>query len=103
MVISNFKASCGKLIMRKPLTILFLFVCLSFCFAQNPLHIYKDAIQIQFDNNQPVIHYILNVDTADLHLVSLEIDLRNIANTFYLSMYAHLEYDDRYWRFIEGI
>jgi predicted metalloprotease with PDZ domain len=89
--------------MRKSLIILFLFMYLSCCFAQNPLHNYKDAIQVQFDSTQPIIHYTVSVDTADLHLVSVEIDLRNISDTFYLGMYAHPEYDDRYWRFIEGI
>ncbi len=89
--------------MHKSPAILLFIILHSFCLAQSPLQNYKQAIQVQFSNSQPVINYTVIVDTSDLHLISVQIDLHNIADTFYLAMFAHPEYDDRYWRFVENL
>jgi len=52
---------------------------------------------------QPVIHYTLRVDPADLTGWDVEIRLRNVPDTFRLAMAAHPEYDDRYWRYVAGL
>jgi len=52
---------------------------------------------------QPVIHYTLRVDSADLTAWDVEIRLRNVPDTFRLAMAAHPEYDDRYWRYVTGL
>lgn len=52
---------------------------------------------------QPVIHYALRVDPADLTGWDVEIRLRNVPDTFRLAMAAHPEYDDRYRRYVTGL
>jgi predicted metalloprotease with PDZ domain len=69
--------------------------------AQHPLKHYRDAIEVRYDSKQPVVNYILSIDTTDLSSFTVEIRLRNVADTFHVAMVAHPEYDDRYWRYIE--
>lgn len=71
--------------------------------AQNPLKNHTDAFETRYSNKQPVIHYILGIDTADLSSFSIEMRLRNIPDTFQLAMVAHPEYDDRFWRYVKGL
>lgn len=52
---------------------------------------------------QPVIHYTLRVDSADLTGWDVEIRLRNVPDTFRLAMAAHPEYDGRYFRYVTGL
>jgi predicted metalloprotease with PDZ domain len=89
--------------MYKTFAIILCIALHTLCFAQNPFHNYKDAVQTQFSNSQPVINYTVTVDTADLSSISVQINLGNIADTFRLAMYAHPEYDDKYWRYVEGV
>ncbi len=70
--------------------------------AQHPLRHWTDAIETRYDTKQPVVHYILTIDTNDLSSIFVEMRLRNIPDSFRVAMMAHPEYDDRYWRFIEG-
>lgn len=72
-------------------------------FSQHPLKHFADAVEMRFDNKQPVVHYILTVDSADLSLLSVEMRLRNISDTVRIAIVAHPEYDDRYWRYIENM
>jgi predicted metalloprotease with PDZ domain len=71
--------------------------------AQHPLKHHTEAVETRYSNKQPVIHYILSVDTADLSSFSVEMRLRNIAGTFRVAMVTHPEYDDRFWRFVEDL
>jgi len=71
--------------------------------AQRPWERYTDAFEMRFDVRQPVITYVLRVDSADLSGADVEIHLRNLPDTFRLAMAAHPEYDDRYWRYITGL
>lgn len=50
----------------------------------------------------PSVHYLLNVDTAQ-HRVNVEMRLRNVPDTFRLAMFAHPEYDDRFWRYVKDL
>ena len=81
-----------------------IFLLISFTtWAQHPFRHPTEAVEIRFDRQQPVINYILSVDTADLFSYSVEMRIRNIPDTFHVAMFAHPEYDDRYWRFIEHL
>src|SRR2546423_171996 len=70
--------------------------------AQHPLENWTDAIEVRFDSKQPVIRYILTVDAKDLSSFFVEMQIKNIPDTFKVAMVAHPEYDDRYWRFVEN-
>ena len=71
--------------------------------AQHPLSHPVDAVEVRFAQRQPVIAYTLRVDSADLSGFGVELRIRNAPDTFRLAMMAHPEYDDRYWRYLEGI
>ena len=72
-------------------------------FTQNPFRNVHDAMEIRYSSAQPVIHYLLKVDTNDLTSFWVEMQIRNIADTFKLAMVAHPEYDDKYWRFVKDL
>jgi predicted metalloprotease with PDZ domain len=71
--------------------------------AQHPLKNSTDAVEIRFDIKQPVINYLLSIDSTDLTSFAVEMRLRNIPDTFHIAMVAHPEYDDRYWRFVKEL
>ena len=54
-------------------------------------------------SSQPSVAYTLKVDATDLSAFEVQIRLTNMPSTFRLAMIAHPEYDDRYWRYVEGI
>src|SRR5918999_622802 len=70
--------------------------------AQHPLTNPVDAVEIRFARSQPVVSYRLRVDAADLSGFDVEMRVRNARDTFRIAMAAHPEYDDRYWRFVDG-
>lgn len=51
---------------------------------------------------QAPVRYLLDVDTAQ-HVVNVEMRLQNKSDTFRLAMYAHPEYDDRFWRYVKNL
>ena len=71
--------------------------------AQNPFDHHTEALEIRFRRSDPVVHYILRLDSADLSGFDVEMRLRNVPDTLRVAMAAHPEYDDRYWRFVEGM
>lgn len=71
--------------------------------AQNPFDHHTEALEIRFGRSDPVIHYVLRLDSADLSGFDVEMRLRNVPDTFRVAMAAHPEYDDRFWRYIEGM
>jgi predicted metalloprotease with PDZ domain len=71
--------------------------------GQNPLRRFDEAFESRYSRSAPVLAYTLRVDSADLSGFSVEIRIRNAPDTFDLAMAAHPEYDDRYWRFVEGL
>ena len=70
--------------------------------AQHPLRHPVDAVELRFDRAQPILHYLLRIDPGELSGFAVELRIRNAPDTFLLAMAAHPEYDDRYWRYLDG-
>jgi len=71
--------------------------------AQSPLRHWTEAIDSRFAMSQPVISYVLHVDSADLSGFDVSMAVRGKRDTTLLAMVAHPEYDDRYWRFVRDM
>jgi predicted metalloprotease with PDZ domain len=71
--------------------------------AQHPLRHPVDAVEVRFSRAQPVVTYLLRVDSADLSGWSVEMRIRNAGDTVRLAMAAHPEYDDRFYRYLEDL
>jgi len=71
--------------------------------AQNPLRHWTEAIDSRFAMSQPVIAYVLHVDSADLSGFDVSMTVRGPRDTTLLAMVAHPEYDDKYWRFVRNV
>ena len=52
---------------------------------------------------QPAISYSLDVDAADLSVLSVRMHIRNAPETFHIALARHPEYDDRFWRYMEAL
>jgi predicted metalloprotease with PDZ domain len=50
-----------------------------------------------------VVDYTLRVDASDLSTFEVTMRIRNAPDTFTIAAAAHPEYDDKYWRYIEGM
>jgi predicted metalloprotease with PDZ domain len=89
----------------KTLSILVSFLlCLgSHLSAQQKVRHWTEAMEGRYEQTQPVLHYTLVVDTSDLHVVHVELSIRNIPDSFELAMMTHPEYDDRYFRYVEDL
>lgn len=61
------------------------------------------ALSLAVSPAQPVVRYLLRVDPADLSAFSVEMRIRGASDTLRLAMAAHPEYDDKYWRYVEGL
>lgn len=71
--------------------------------AQHPFLHAADAAELRFARSQPVTHYTLRVNAADLSAFDVELHIRNAPDTFRVAMPAHPEYDDRYWRYLRDL
>ena len=71
--------------------------------AQNPLAHPADGVEVRYSTDQPVVNYVIHVDSTDLSGYSVEIRLGNLPDTFRLAMAKHPEYDDKYWRYVEDL
>lgn len=71
--------------------------------AQYPFQHPAEAVQLRFARSQPVVSYILRVDSADVSGFSVEMRIRNAPDTLKLAMAAHFEYDDQYFRYVEAL
>ena len=71
--------------------------------AQSPLRHWTEAIDSRFAMSQPVIAYVLHVDSADLSGFDVSMTVRGKRDTTLLAMAAHPEYDDKYWRFVRNV
>lgn len=76
---------------------------LSAAHAQHPNRHFVDAFEAPFDRADPVVTYVLRIDESDLAAFEVELGIRNAPDTFRLAMAAHPEYDDRFWRQVEGL
>ncbi len=73
----------------------------SLLYGQNPLTKVTDALEIRYSSSQPAIEYKLKVDANDLNSYYVEMQVRNVQDTFQVAMVTHPEYDDRFWRYVE--
>ncbi|MGB7211710.1 MAG: PDZ domain-containing protein [Gemmatimonadales bacterium] len=71
--------------------------------AQNPLERPTDGVEVRYAITQPVVQYIIHVDSTDLSGFQVEIRLAALPDTFTLAMVRHPELDDRYWRFVKDL
>jgi predicted metalloprotease with PDZ domain len=79
---------------------IFILVMLS-ASAQHPLKHWTESIEVRYDMHQPIIDYLLTVDSTDFSSFAVEMKIRNVADTFHVAMVAHPEYDDRYWQYVQ--
>src|SRR5438105_3188526 len=70
--------------------------------AQDPYRHFTEAVAVRTSATQPVVSYLLSVNPEDLSGYSVELRIRNAPDTLRLAMAAHPEYDDRYWRYVDG-
>src|SRR5436190_22203600 len=90
--------------MRKLCAILIMyFISVSICFSENPLKHAADAVEMRVSIQAPAVNYVLKIDTADLSSLCVEVNMKNVPDTFHVAMFAHPEYDDRYWRFVKDM
>jgi predicted metalloprotease with PDZ domain len=71
--------------------------------AQHPFRLPVDAVEARYARSQPIVHHVLRVRESNLGVVEIETRIRNVPDTFRIAMAKHPEYDDRYWRFVEGL
>ena len=51
--------------------------------------------------NIPYVHYTIRVNNQDTSSYMVEMQIRNAPRSFQLAMAKHIEYDDRYWRYLK--
>ncbi|MGH7532373.1 MAG: PDZ domain-containing protein [Gemmatimonadales bacterium] len=71
--------------------------------AQNPLERPTDGVEVRYATSQPVVQYVIHVDSTDLSGFQVEMRLSALPDTFTLAMVRHPEEDDRYWRFVKDL
>lgn len=65
-----------------------------------PIQHWTDAVDISYSNSQPEVHYTISIDTLSFAYFDVEMQVRNVRDTFEVAMVRHPEYDDRYWRYV---
>jgi predicted metalloprotease with PDZ domain len=70
--------------------------------AQNPQRHFTDGVEMRFGRTHPILNYRVIVTDRDTTGFDVQITIRNAPDTFRLAMAKHPEYDDRYFRFVEG-
>jgi hypothetical protein len=99
----NLAAQCQNIFMkRKSLLAAFLLTQGAASYAQHPFANWTDAVDVRYSSKQPIINYKLSINVTDTSSYEVEMHIENIPDTFNVAMMAHPEYDDRYWRFVEG-
>ena len=58
---------------------------------------------IAFAQRPAAVEYTLNVDSVQANSFSVEMRIRNAPANFVVAAHAHPEYDDKYWRYLEGM
>src|SRR5689334_6463660 len=71
--------------------------------AQQPFRHFSESVESRFSSTDPIVSYVLRVDSADLSGFDVELRLRNASDTVRLAMMHHPEYDDRFFRFVENV
>ncbi|HKW10581.1 MAG TPA: PDZ domain-containing protein [Gemmatimonadaceae bacterium] len=71
--------------------------------AQQPFSHFSESIEARYSHSDPIVSYVLRVDSADLTGFDVELRLRNAGDTIRLAMAKHPEYDDRFFRYVENL
>lgn len=71
--------------------------------AQNPLARPSDGVEVRYATSQPVVQYVIHVDSTDLSGFEVEMRLSALPDTFRLAMARHPEYEDRFWRYLKAL
>jgi predicted metalloprotease with PDZ domain len=71
--------------------------------AQNPLERPTDGVEVRYATSQPVVQYVIHVDSTDLSGFEVEMRLSALPDTFRLALARHPEVDDRFWRYITAL
>ena len=71
--------------------------------AQQPFRHFSESIDARYAASDPIVSYVLRVDSADLSGFDVELRLRNAGDTVRLAMAKHPEYDDRFFRYVENV
>ena len=71
--------------------------------AQQPFAHFSESIEARYSRSDPIVSYVLRVDSADLTGFDVELRLRSAGDTIRLAMAKHPEYDDRFFRYVENL
>src|SRR5262245_46316511 len=71
--------------------------------AQQPFRHFTESVESRFAPGDPIVSYVIRVDSSDLSGFDVELRLRNARDTVRLAMAHHPEYDDRFFRFVENL
>src|SRR5689334_7655351 len=71
--------------------------------AQQPFSHFSESIEARYSRSDPVVSYVLRVDSADLTGFDVVLRLKNAGDTVRLGMARHPEYDDRFFRYVERV
>jgi predicted metalloprotease with PDZ domain len=71
--------------------------------AQTPQRHFTEGVESRFSRTQPVVHYLLAVKDGDTTGYTVQMVISNAPDTVRLALAKHPEYDDRYFRYLEGL
>jgi len=71
--------------------------------AQQRYRHFSESIESRFSSTDPIVSYVLRVDSTDVSGFDVELRLRNASDTVRLAMMHHPEYDDRFFRYVENV
>src|ERR1041385_1882166 len=71
--------------------------------AQQPFSHFSESIEARYSRSDPIVSYVLRVDSTDLTGFDVVMNLKNAGDTVRLAMARHPEYDDRFFRYVENL
>jgi len=71
--------------------------------AQQPFAHFSESIEARYSRADPIVSYVLRVDSTDLTGFDVAVSLKNAGDTVRLAMARHPEYDDRFFRYVEHV
>src|SRR5690349_3413548 len=71
--------------------------------SQQPFAHFSESIEARYGRTDPIVSYVLRVDSADLSGFDVAVSVKNAGDTVHLAMMRHPEYDDRFFRYVEKL
>jgi predicted metalloprotease with PDZ domain len=71
--------------------------------AQQPFSHFSESIEARYSRSDPIVSYLLRIDSLDLTGFEVVLRLENAGDTVRLAMAKHPEYDDRFFRYVENV